>query len=309
MRYSEIRDADCAIAQALGVVGDWWTLLVIRDLAGGINRFSALAEELGVSRKVLAERLTALVHSGVVERRRYREHPPRYEYHLTERGKALLPVLIALQDWGDRFVFGDGSVSATAAASSREAKRVQGLVGRHLPEIRLPSISGRPKDPVSRGRWTVLYCFPGAYAPGTMAYPPGWAEIPGATGCTVESCTFRDRLDEFARRGAAIRGVSTQPPYLLRAFAEHAQISFPLLSDQEHAVATALRLPSFRVAGTDRLKRLTLVTDRDRRIRGALYPIRDPAGSVQDALALIDELDAQQHVDDACRDKTGARAC
>jgi DNA-binding HxlR family transcriptional regulator/peroxiredoxin len=291
MRYSDIRDADCAIAQALGVVGDWWTLLVIRDLAGGINRFSALAEELRISRKVLAERLTGLLNSGVVERRRYSEHPPRYEYHLTERGKALLPVLIALQDWGDRFIFGDGSVSATAAPSSPEAKRVHDLVGTRLPGIRLTGQYGRPKDPVSRNRWTVLYCFPGAHAPGSMAYPPGWGDIPGTSGCTLESCTFRDRLDQFSERGASIHGVSTQPFDQLHAFAAHAQIPFSLLSDEDHALATALRLPTFRAAGTDRLKRLTLLIDRQREVRGVLYPIRDPASSVQDALAAIDSLE------------------
>lgn len=290
MRYSEIGDADCAIAQALGVVGDWWTLLVIRDLAGGINRFSALAAELRVSRKVLAERLAALVESGVVERRRYSEHPPRDEYHLTERGRALLPVLIALQDWGDRFVFGDGSVSATAAPRSPEAKRVHDLVGKRVPDMRLLSYRGRSKDPVSRDHWTVLYCFPGAYAPGAMTYPPGWGSLPGASGCTVEALTFRDSLDEFAVRGASIHGVSTQRRDQLRAFADHARIPFSLLSDPDHVLAAALRLPTFRAAGTDRLKRLTLVIDRGREIRGVLYPIEDPAASVNQALALIDEL-------------------
>lgn len=290
MRYSDIRDADCAIAQALAVVGDWWTLLVIRDLAGGVNRFSALAGELGISRKVLAERLAALQDSGVVERRRYTEHPPRYEYHLSERGRALLPVLIALQDWGDRFIFGDGSISATASLRSPEAKRVRALVGTRVPELRLTGSRGRPKDPVGHTRWTVLYCFPGAYAPGTASYPPGWGAIPGASGCTLESRTFRDRIDEFALRGASVHGVSTQRPDELRAFADDTQIPFALLSDQGRELATALRLPTFRVAGADRLKRLTLVIDRTRVVAGVLYPIRDPAGSVADTLALIDEL-------------------
>jgi DNA-binding HxlR family transcriptional regulator/peroxiredoxin len=294
MRYSDIRDADCAIAQALGVVGDWWTLLVIRDLAGGTNRFSALVEELRVSRKTLAERLTALVSSGVVERRRYSEHPPRDEYHLTERGKALLPVLIALQDWGDRFIFGDGSISATAAPSSREAKRVHDLVGARVPDMRLPAARGRHRDPVSRRPWTVVYCFPGAYAPGTMRYPPGWSNIPGASGCTVESSTFRDHVDDFAERGVEIHGVSTQRPDHLRAFADHSRIPFALLSDADLMLASALRLPTFRAAGTDRLKRLTLLVDWEREIRGVLYPISDPARSVTDALALIDALESER---------------
>jgi peroxiredoxin/DNA-binding HxlR family transcriptional regulator len=278
-------------------VGDWWTLLIVRDLAGGSNRFSELADELKVSRKVLAERLATLVDAGVVERRRYSDHPPRDEYHLTERGKALLPVLIALQDWGDRFIFGDGSVSATAAPRSPEAKRVHDLVGARVPDIRLAASRGAAKDPVARTRWTVLYGFPGAYAPGTMAYPPGWKNVPGATGCTVESCAFRDLVDEFAQRDASIRGVSAQAPHQLRAFADHAGISFTLLSDEDHVLATALRLPTFRAGGSDRLKRLTLVIDRERIVRGVLYPIGDPSGSVKEALALVDELEERQPLD------------
>ncbi|MGN6866991.1 MAG: winged helix-turn-helix transcriptional regulator [Solirubrobacteraceae bacterium] len=66
----------CAIAQALGVVGDWWTLLVVRELAGGVTRFGELADTLGVSRKVLTERLNALVEHGLVRRSRYSDHPP-----------------------------------------------------------------------------------------------------------------------------------------------------------------------------------------------------------------------------------------
>src|SRR5271154_4420536 len=100
-RYPDTTESDCAIAHALGVVGDWWTLLVLRDLAGGVTRFGDLATAVGLSRKVLAERLSALVEHGVVSRTRYCEHPPRYDYRLTDKGLGLLPVLIALQTWGE----------------------------------------------------------------------------------------------------------------------------------------------------------------------------------------------------------------
>ena len=289
MRYSDLADADCSIAQALGVVGDWWTLLVVRDVAGGVHRFDALAAELGVSRKVLAQRLAALVEHGVLARHRYSEHPPRYEYHLTDAGRGLLPVLIALQDWGARYVSGDGSLSATAADGSAEVRKVRALVGSRLPDLDLGR-GGERVDPVADSPWTVLYCFPGAYPPGAQGYPPGWSDIPGAPGCTLESRTYRDRAAEFARRGASVRGVSTQRPDQLDAFAEYEGIRFPLLSDSDLLLAAALRLPTFRAAGVDRLKRLTLLVDDRRTVRGVQYPITDPAGSVDDALTMLSAL-------------------
>ncbi|MFE2653282.1 winged helix-turn-helix transcriptional regulator, partial [Streptomyces sp. NPDC059346] len=103
---TSLADADCSIAQALDVVGDWWTLLIVRDTARGVHRFDALQQELGVSRKVLTERLRLLVDAGVLAREPYQDRPVRYEYRLTPRGRALLPVLIALQDWGDAWVLG-----------------------------------------------------------------------------------------------------------------------------------------------------------------------------------------------------------
>ena len=287
MRHRDLSDAECAIAQALGVVGDWWTLLVIRDVAGGLHRFDGLQAELGISRKVLAERLASLVEHEVLEKRPYSERPPRHEYHLTDKGRGLLPVLIALQDWGTRHVVGDGSLTATSAPTSLEAQRVHDLVGVTVPAAALDSSDGRSLDPVGDTPWTVLYCFPGADAPGGRFYPPGWGDIPGAAGCTLESTTFRDRYDDFAAAGATVHGVSTQRPDQLEAFATHAALPFPLLSDVDLTLAASLRLPTFRAAGADRLKRLTLVLDSARVVRGVLFPVTDPAGSVDDALALV----------------------
>jgi DNA-binding HxlR family transcriptional regulator/peroxiredoxin len=289
MKRTDLSDASCAIAQALDVVGDWWTLLVVRDVAGGLHRFDSLQRETGISRKVLTERLGLLVTHGVLERRPYSEHPPRHEYHLTAKGRGLLPVLIALQDWGTRHVLGDGSLTATSAATSPEARRVQDLVGRRLEVAALPASGGSPTDPVGGTPWTVVYCFPGAEAPGGR-YPPGWGDIPGAPGCTLESTTYRDRHADFASAGATVHGVSTQRPDQLAAFSQHAGLPFALLSDTDLTLATALRLPTFRAAGVDRLKRLTLVVDRAREVRAVLFPVTDPAGSVDDALAVVGSL-------------------
>jgi DNA-binding HxlR family transcriptional regulator/peroxiredoxin len=278
--------ADCAIAQAAAVVGEWWTLLIVRDIAGGINRFDGLQGELAISRKVLTERLAALVADGVLERRLYQDRPPRYEYHLTPAGRGLVPVLIALQDWGSRFMLGDGTVTATSRQCSGEARRVLSLAGTRVPPLALPASTGPARDPVGASPLTVVFCYPGAYA-ASGAYPAGWSEIPGAAGCTLEAATFRDRIDEFAARDAEVVGVSTQRPEEQAAFTAKARIPYPLLSDQELQLAAALRLPTFRVAGRDNLKRLTLIVGPDRQIRHVLYPVTDPVASVEQALALL----------------------
>ncbi|MFB8026741.1 winged helix-turn-helix transcriptional regulator [Streptomyces sp. NPDC056465] len=283
---TSLADADCAIAQALDVVGDWWTLLIVRDTARGVHRFDALQQELGVSRKVLAERLRLLTDAGVLARQPYQDRPVRHEYRLTPRGRALLPALIALQDWGDTWVLGEGETMATTAEGSREAERVHALVGTRLPALELLGHDGGSRDPVAATPYTVLYCFPGAYAR-KDAYPPGWAGIPGARGCTLESCTYRDQLAAFTAAGATVHGVSTQRPDEQAAFAEKEGLRFLLLSDAGLALTAALRLPTFRAAGVTRLKRLTLVVDRDRTVVEALYPVTDIEASVQAALAAV----------------------
>jgi DNA-binding HxlR family transcriptional regulator/peroxiredoxin len=303
MRFHDPGDSDCAIAQALGVVGDWWTLLVVRELAGGVTRFGELAATLGVSRKVLTERLNALVEHGLVRRSRYSDHPPRSDYLLTEKGRGLLPVLIALQNWGQQHVLGDGSVTATGESDSLEARRMHRLAGQPVPALKLASAQGAQTDPVDGpdaqtpdSSWTVLYCFPGAWVPGAGTYPPGWDGIPGAPGCTLEAMTFRDRFHEFTALGATVHGVSTQRPDQLAAFVTALEIPFPMISDQDLLLATALRLPTFRVAGVDRLKRLTLVIERrTRTIVEALYPVTDPVGAIEDALALLARADGGDH--------------
>ena len=293
MRSQDSFEAECAIAQAAAVVGEWWTLLILRDVAGGINRFDELQAELAISRKVLAERLTALVTDGVLEKRLYQERPPRHEYHLTASGRGLIPVLIALQDWGSRYVLGDGTVTATGGPRSKEARRLRNLVGSQLPHIALAAAAEVSSDPVGEANWTVLYCYPGAYA-ATSSYPAGWSEIRGASGCTLEATTFRDQLAAFAARGAEVGGVSAQPPEEQALFAAKARIPYRLLSDQELQLAAALRLPTFRAGGRDHLKRLTLIVSADRVIRHVLYPIPDPVASVEQALTLLDRATARR---------------
>jgi len=104
MRRTSFAGMHCSIARSLEVMGDWWTPLILRDLHLGLTRFDELATDLEISRNLLTTRLAALVEHGLVERRRYSEHPPRDTYHLTAAGRDLVPVLAALSAWGDRWV-------------------------------------------------------------------------------------------------------------------------------------------------------------------------------------------------------------
>lgn len=287
MRHAQLSESDCAIAQALAVVGDWWSLLVVRDIAGGVHRFDDLRDESGISRKVLARRLVSLVERGILEKRLYSVRPPRFEYYLTPSGRGLIPVLVALQDWGSRFLLGDGALTATAEPASFEARRLRRLVGTKIPPLRLRDTSGRPRDPVADAPWTLLYCYPGAYT-AAAAYPPGWNGIPGAAGCTLEANGFRERAAGLASRGARVVGVSTQRPDEQAAFMRKQRLPFVLLSDQELELAAALRLPTFRAGGGERLKRVTLLVDETREIRGVLYPVPDPAAAAAEALRLLE---------------------
>ena len=92
----------CSVARTLEVVGERWTLLILRDAFTGVRRFDDFQRNLGIARNVLNTRLQRLVEAGLLERRRYQERPERYEYRLTERGEDLWPALVALMQWGDR---------------------------------------------------------------------------------------------------------------------------------------------------------------------------------------------------------------
>jgi DNA-binding HxlR family transcriptional regulator len=95
-----------SIAKTLELIGDRWTMLIVRDVFRGRRRFEELRGDLGIARPVLSERLTKLVGGGILTKVRYEDHPPRYEYHLTEMGLELSPALVALMRWGDRWLAG-----------------------------------------------------------------------------------------------------------------------------------------------------------------------------------------------------------
>jgi DNA-binding HxlR family transcriptional regulator len=106
MRWRDIGSTTCSVARTLSVVGDRWTLLVLREAFLRTRRFEDFQDRLGVTRHVLADRLAHLVRHGILRRVRYEERPPRDEYRLTEKGLDLYPVVVGLTRWGDRWMAG-----------------------------------------------------------------------------------------------------------------------------------------------------------------------------------------------------------
>ncbi|NWH09365.1 MAG: helix-turn-helix transcriptional regulator [Alphaproteobacteria bacterium] len=106
MRWDELETANCSLARAMAVIGDRWTLLILRDAFMRVRRFEEFQESLGIARRVLTERLALLVDEGVLERRAYQARPPRHEYRLTQKGLDLYPALCALVHWGDAYYAG-----------------------------------------------------------------------------------------------------------------------------------------------------------------------------------------------------------
>jgi DNA-binding HxlR family transcriptional regulator len=106
MRWSELAEERCSVARSVAVIGDRWTLMLLRDCFLGVRRFDDFQARLGISRGIVADRLKRLVDEGVLRREAYQDRPPRHEYRLTEKGLALHPVIMAIVHWGDVFYAG-----------------------------------------------------------------------------------------------------------------------------------------------------------------------------------------------------------
>lgn len=149
------------------------------------------------------------------------------------------------------------------------------LVGMALPTaLPLPATTGGTVDLAALPGRTVVYCYPRTGQPDAPV-PDGWDAIPGARGCTPQSCAFRDHYAELRGLGAAVYGLSTQTTDYQREAAERLHLPFPLLSDAELAFARALQLPTFTFDGVELLKRVTLIL-RDGRIEHVFYPVFPP---------------------------------
>src|SRR5712671_2092537 len=143
MQRKSFSRKSCPIARSLERVGEWWSILILRDALGGLTRFDQFQKSLGIAPNMLTRRLNSLVEAGLMERRRYSERPPRYEYVLTRRGRDFRPVVVALYAWGNKHFAPEGaSVVLVDSATGKRADPV--LVDRP---------TGRPLD---EGRYTFV---------------------------------------------------------------------------------------------------------------------------------------------------------
>lgn len=160
------------------------------------------------------------------------------------------------------------------------------LPGTAMPAITLPSTAGRMVDlsALPPGRM-VIYAYPRTGEPGKPV-PEGWDAIPGARGCTPQSCAFRDHHAELAALGAGVFGLSTQTTEYQRELVERLRLPFEVLSDSDFRLTDDLRLPTFEAAGMRLLKRLTLIV-KDGRIEHVFYPVFPPDRSAVEVLAWL----------------------
>jgi DNA-binding HxlR family transcriptional regulator len=125
---------NCSVARTLEVVGERWALLIIRDAMYGVKRFEDFQHDLGIARNILTERLKRLVEQGVLEKVAYAERPPRFEYRLTDKGKDLLPVLLTMMVWGDKWYPGEMGPPVTWTHTSCEHETTPSVVCSHCGE-------------------------------------------------------------------------------------------------------------------------------------------------------------------------------
>jgi peroxiredoxin len=163
------------------------------------------------------------------------------------------------------------------------------LVGTAVPAVRLPSTLGGELDlaaAAAGGDRVVVYVYPRTGRPGEPL-PEGWDAIPGARGCTPQSCAFRDHAGELAALGASVIGLSAQSPADQAEFAARERIRYPVLSDEELVLERVMGLPTFETSGMRLYRRLTFVA-REGRIEKVFYPVFPPDRNAADVLAWLE---------------------
>jgi peroxiredoxin len=148
------------------------------------------------------------------------------------------------------------------------------LPGMLVPSLALASTAGRRVNLASLGGRTIVYCYPRTGQP-DQDPPPGWDDVPGARGCTPEACAFRDHHSELRALGAEVFGLSTQDTTYQQEVVARLHLPFEILSDANFELTTALKLPTFTIAGMTLVRRLTLVIQ-DGRIEKVFYPVFPP---------------------------------
>jgi peroxiredoxin len=160
------------------------------------------------------------------------------------------------------------------------------LVGIQMPSLSLPATDGTTIDLSSLPGLVVIYAYPRTGIPG-VENPVGWDLIPGARGCTPQSCAFRDHTAELKAQGVNhLFGLSTQETAYQREAADRLHLPFPILSDEHFRLTDALRLPTFQTSGMRLLKRLTLII-KDGKIEHVFYPVFPPDRNASDVIAWL----------------------
>ena len=157
MERKSLAAMDCSVAQCLEVVGEWWSMMIVRDAFLGYSRFDELQSRLGISRNILTQRLAHLVEAGVLAKVPYSERPARYDYRLTDKGRDLWPVLTAMRQWGDAHAAPDGPpvemVHSRGCGEPCEAVPVCSRCGEQLSATDVVAVPGpgrRPAQPPAR---------------------------------------------------------------------------------------------------------------------------------------------------------------
>jgi peroxiredoxin len=172
------------------------------------------------------------------------------------------------------------------------------LQGASVPSVVLPSTLGGLLDLRDASRdLLVVYVYPRTGRPGEPL-PTGWDEIPGARGCTPQSCAFRDHVSDLAAHGASVIGISAQSPAEQLEFAQREHIPYTLLSDSELRLAKTLRLPTFEVAGMTLYRRLTFIAQAAR-IQKVFYPVFPPERNASDVLAWLGQTRKMRSTENA----------
>ena len=161
------------------------------------------------------------------------------------------------------------------------------LLGMRMPSVSLMSTAGDPVDLSTLTATTVVFCYPLTGRP-DQNLPPGWDDIPGARGCTPQSCAFRDHHAELQELGARVFGLSAQDTAYQREAAERLHLPFLLLSDENLEFARALELPTFEAEGMTLIKRLTLVVEGGEILK-VFYPVFPPGRNAEDVLGWLTE--------------------
>jgi peroxiredoxin len=187
------------------------------------------------------------------------------------------PILVGMGELPDPYVLPDDLPVPLDDGAADHLQRTA------VPPLSLPATSGDRIDLAKAAEGTLaVYCYPRTGRPGEPP-PPGWDEIPGARGCTPQSCAFRDHFAELETLGARVLGLSAQPLADQIEFARRVGLPYPVLSDPRLELAEALRLPTFEVAGMRLYRRLTLIARRGE-IANVFYPVFPPDRNAADVV-------------------------